>query len=348
MRKIILGLLVSFLLLTGCSSSGKKDPFENSAGREPKEILKVLEENGFVYELDSFSFVSEKLGTEFVSVPDENGKLATIIENSTAKGTVKILVTSTNEGIVGFKDDQVVCAYNFKDDKYLAKNGECSDEAKALVETGKADFGEWLTKIGVTYNEFRNFLFSGEGVDERLLALMNNTTSSKNDGNSASAIATPTPEPQTTNEYSSGMYKIGVDMPAGQYMLINKGSSKAYFALCADANCDDIIENDNFSYNSIVTAQDGDYLDLSRCSAYPFDEYTNVVTDGEGLFLVGRDIPAGEYKIEVNSEGSKGYYALLADTRERDIISNDNFEGSRYIDVKDGQYLELSRCHLVK
>lgn len=178
------------------------------------------------------------------------------------------------------------------------------------------------------------------------------TVSNVNDSDTENTVE-PTPESTVEPQieaYEPGTYKIGVDMPAGDYMLINTGQS-AYYAICSDPNGDDIINNDNFNYNSIITVIDGDYLELSRCNAFSLDEFNNQIelnTDGEGMFLVGTHIPAGEYKIEVTSEGNHGYYAILNDTREGDIQSNDNFEGSRYIEVSEGDILELSRCRLVK
>lgn len=66
---------------------------------------------------------------------------------------------------------------------------------------------------------------------------------------------------------------------------------------------------------------------------------------GEGMYKVGTDIPAGEYKL--TAEGStSGYWEVTASSAaDADIVGNDNFNGSTYVSVTDEQYLKLNRCY---
>lgn len=66
---------------------------------------------------------------------------------------------------------------------------------------------------------------------------------------------------------------------------------------------------------------------------------------GPQIYLVGADIPAGEYKLI--SQGDKGYFGISTDANGSDIIRNENFEGQMYINVCGGQFLELTRCTAV-
>lgn len=150
--------------------------------------------------------------------------------------------------------------------------------------------------------------------------------------------------------YYAGMYRIGTDMPSGEYYLFSQSNYGAYFEIDRDASgsYESIIANDNFNYNSIVTVSAGQYLKLDSCYAIPI-AYAKVSTAGEGMFKVGRDISAGEYKlISTNSFG--GYYEVAASALHDidSIISNDNFEGTRYVTVQNGQYLKLSGCKIIK
>jgi len=154
---------------------------------------------------------------------------------------------------------------------------------------------------------------------------------------------------KTTNKnYSSGQYKVGVDIPAGEYVLFS--SENGYFCISSDANGSDIIGNDNFNNNSIITVFDGQYVELSRCYAVPFNEAPNFAEGKEelndGMYKVGYHIPAGEYKLICTGKES-GYYCLYPDSVRKKIISNDNFEGSRYVSISEGQYLILRRCKLI-
>jgi len=62
---------------------------------------------------------------------------------------------------------------------------------------------------------------------------------------------------------------------------------------------------------------------------------------GNGVYEVGVDIPAGKYK----TSGKVGcYYAVLNSSDTFDIANNNIVDGVATVTVKDGDYLELSRC----
>lgn len=147
------------------------------------------------------------------------------------------------------------------------------------------------------------------------------------------------------NRHRAGVYKVGSDIPAGEYVILGGG----YFAITKDSTgtLDSIIANGNFDTNSIVTVHDGEYLEVSRGYFYSIDLNPEISTSGEGMFKVGLHIPAGEYKL-VCTSSIMGYCAVLSSSRHTlgSIISNDNFTGEKYITVRDGQYLELSRCRI--
>lgn len=143
--------------------------------------------------------------------------------------------------------------------------------------------------------------------------------------------------------YSSGQYKTGTDIPAGEYMIFSDGSS-GYFAISTDSNGADIIANENFEYNSILTINDGEYLELSRCYAVPIEYVESIELDKANMIKIGLYLPAGEYKLTADSD--MGYYAIYNDSRHQYIVANNNFQGQSYVTVSDGQYLLLSRCHI--
>ena len=145
-----------------------------------------------------------------------------------------------------------------------------------------------------------------------------------------------------THPYENGTYKIGVDMPGGEYVLFT--DSSGYFSVSSDSSGNSILFNDNFKNNSIVTIKNGEYLKLSRCYAEPISDVKLLSTDGEGMFLVGEHLSAGEYKLQATESG---YYCIYSNSRHDDIIDNDNFENETYVTVRNGQYLLLSRAWIV-
>ena len=53
---------------------------------------------------------------------------------------------------------------------------------------------------------------------------------------------------------------------------------------------------------------------------------------GDGMYKIGFDIPAGEYKLSATDD--RGYYCIYDNSSvTRDIQENDNFEGTTYCTV---------------
>lgn len=148
-------------------------------------------------------------------------------------------------------------------------------------------------------------------------------------------------------EYKEGQYKIGSDMPAGVYVLYQQDYSwMSYFAITSDANGKDILENDNFENRSVIEVIDGEFLEIKRCSAFPLEEDPGFGTVNgcilAGSYIIGRDIDPGEYKVEADA-GEMAYICIYTDTRRSKIHANDNFEGSRYVALEEGQLFEIKR-----
>lgn len=147
---------------------------------------------------------------------------------------------------------------------------------------------------------------------------------------------------------AEGKYKVGDDIPAGEYFLIADGF--ASFHILSDIN-GELINFDFFSSHSIISVLEGQYLELSRCAAVMFDKVPKNIFEGktisDGMYKIGYHIPAGEYKLTADRDiEGEGCYCLYTDSLCKDIISIEFFEDSKYINVFDGQYLKLSRCTL--
>lgn len=162
-----------------------------------------------------------------------------------------------------------------------------------------------------------------------------------------------TPQEKPEEEFiKTGMYKIGTDLEAGEYILYSEGGL-AYFAVTKDSSgeLESIIFNDNFSGTRYVTVEDGQYLEFTGSKMLPVENAPpQEPKDGkydEGMYKVGRDISAGEYKV-IPHEGELAYYEIRKDSKGsiEGIVANDNFESEKYITIKDGQYVKLSGCYI--
>lgn len=149
----------------------------------------------------------------------------------------------------------------------------------------------------------------------------------------------------------SGEYKVGQDIPAGEYYIVGNGGN-LYVEVASDSTgeLDSIISNLNTDGNTYVTVKEGEYLKVTGGDIYNLDkapfakEENGYYTDG--MYKVGQDIQAGEYNLE--SDDGMGYVEVTSDSRHTldSITTNDNFESNKIITVSDGQYITLSHCKL--
>ncbi len=157
-------------------------------------------------------------------------------------------------------------------------------------------------------------------------------------------------EKQTDNWIKQGMYKVGVDITAGEYIIQADGN--CYYSVSSDSSgsLDSIVANGNTSTHAYITVKDGQYIEVKRGKMIESSKQPAfTAVDGkysQGVYKVGKDIPAGEYKVVAKGNG---YYSVSKDSSGSlsSIISNDNFEGEKYITISDGQYLVLNRCELI-
>ncbi|QAT49278.1 hypothetical protein EQM14_05505 [Caproiciproducens sp. NJN-50] len=155
-------------------------------------------------------------------------------------------------------------------------------------------------------------------------------------------------------KYPEGMYKVGSDIPAGEYVMISNSKSIdfGYFQVAKDSSgtLDSIVANDNFENRSIITVSDGEYITVQYADIYAINDAPAISqTAGKissGMYKVGKDLKAGEYK--VHATDSSAYVEVSSDSSHllTSIISNDNFSGDKYISVENGQYIKIQNAEI--
>ena len=151
----------------------------------------------------------------------------------------------------------------------------------------------------------------------------------------------------------SGEYKVGTDLPAGEYYVKCDGYN-LYIEVASDSsgNLDSIIYNLNTESGAYITVEDGEYLTVSGGDIYELDKMPKIEPENgyykDGMYKIGTDLPAGEYQVE--SSKDLAYIEVASDSRHEieSIITNDNFESNTYVTVEDGQYLTLSNGAQIK
>lgn len=196
---------------------------------------------------------------------------------------------------------------------------------------------------------------TGADNDQNTQAQAEDQTESAGDTNTGGEAKNAQPEATTAgDEIKEGMYKIGTDLPAGEYILLSKSALPAYFQVSSDSSgsLESIISNDNFNGSRYITVSDGQYLELRGSGGYTADKAPSLVpadgTYNEGMYKTGKDIPPGEYKLIPDGGSINSYVEVTEDSAGTldSIVSNDNFTAEKYITISDGQYIKLVGCHI--
>lgn len=149
---------------------------------------------------------------------------------------------------------------------------------------------------------------------------------------------------EVKNFYANGQFKVGADVPAGEYIAVGTGYVCVSTTPEANAINGEILINDNVQNSRLcVTANADEYIQImGDIKLYSASDAPAIDTSGEipaGQYKVGRDIKAGEYKINLLTDG---YFAVTRDGR-RDFVKNQFAQsgGSFYAAVTDSQYLQI-------
>jgi hypothetical protein len=155
--------------------------------------------------------------------------------------------------------------------------------------------------------------------------------------------------------WPAGTYEVGKDIPAGEYVIITNSKEYSMFQISTDSSLsvDSTVAMDLFKNRTIVTVNEGEFLDITIGTLYPINEAPAVPSTGilpEGTYKVGLDLPAGQYTLNSTNSSYQGYYEVNSNSRHTfdGIIRNDQFTGTVTVTVSDGQYLILSFAELVR
>jgi fibronectin type 3 domain-containing protein len=145
--------------------------------------------------------------------------------------------------------------------------------------------------------------------------------------------------------YSAGVYKIGTDIPAGEYLFVATNMDYAEFYTTTDAAGTNFT-SDGLPYPTCYgTIKSGQYLTIISSKAYPLASapLQKINTDGSflpGQYKVGRDIPAGTYVINYQATNDFGYFDIESNSLNdySGYVGSDWYSGRIYVTLTAGQY----------
>lgn len=159
-----------------------------------------------------------------------------------------------------------------------------------------------------------------------------------------------------SNAYPAGMYKIGSDLPAGTYFLTADpdaiiSTSTVLDGSSSDANMLSFMTFDAFA---IIGVREGEYLEITDATISDYAA-SKAITDAaiaegitDGMYEVGFHIEAGEYKTSANEDAYLPSITVYADPYQDKMIDFKLVDGSGYITLRDGQFLQLDDVTLTK
>lgn len=234
---------------------------------------------------------------------------------------------------------------------------EQSPDGKKKKKGGCLKFGLIAVGIVVVIGIIGN-LASGNGSESpsssavpAVVQSAEASSSSSKAMSSADKASSSEKEAKKAQSFSEGMYKVGTDLPAGEYVLVTDSLSYFQISKNSTGTLDSIISNDNFSNRSIITVNKDQYLTVKGATIYALADAPAVdISSGtlpEGMYKIGTDIEAGEYKVHPNSGMSYCEVSKSSTHTLDSIVSNDNFTADKYITVKEGQYLKIAGAELL-
>lgn len=169
-----------------------------------------------------------------------------------------------------------------------------------------------------------------------------------------SAVAKPgnvSEEETQATSYAEGEYKVGTDIPAGEYVLIGRESGSYFQISSAPAQAMyGVSRNDLFTSRLYITLKQDEYFQIRNCRAYAVADAPQVTADSgvltNGMYKVGTDIPAGNYKIV--ALGGDAYAEIDNDSFHNtdSAATNLTFQDNRYLALQSGQYIILDNAKL--
>lgn len=161
----------------------------------------------------------------------------------------------------------------------------------------------------------------------------------------------PVDEQPTSITFNAGMYKVGTDIPQGDYLIVTNESTYLEVTSDSTGSFESILYNANFENSQYINIKSGQYLMFRKGTAYPIDTAPVLKPIAgkylAGMYKIGRDIPPGEYKV-VPTESNSGYYEILKGLSGDfdDLETNGIVENTIYLTLSSG-YVEVSRAYII-
>lgn len=155
--------------------------------------------------------------------------------------------------------------------------------------------------------------------------------------------------------WTNGIFKCGSDFEPGDYYILSLCMGGATFDVSNDPN--DFPWTD-YRFLRKISVDKGQYVNIPAEGIMVYASEVEANTwDKFGVYLVGRDLPEGDYKIvSISDEYCSELYSVIGICGSYQICNNDPAEtpvsssllynSQAYISLKNGQYITINNARL--
>lgn len=287
---MIAPLLCAFILLALCACSSNSVDYAKQA-KEDAENLEDVTLSITTFKVPAAWNKAEDStdddvtyyapwGTGFIDLsvttgntfPDDTEKW---VKEDLLAGSDGLTFENIEAGTRGFAETYTADMYRTVDDKkykgktFIILSGTASHHYSILLpEDAYSSYESLIPELFSSINGMG--LYMAPITVSTAASKTSTTSESSNASNANNNNTSANADAQKTTSYDEGTYKVGTDIPAGEYKLTCTGSLKGYWEVTESSEVGaHIVDNDNFTGSTYVTLSDGQYIKFERCSAEP-------------------------------------------------------------------------------
>lgn len=326
------------MILSGCKSKPEAETTDSSSAPSASQVDATTAPE---------STTGDSTETEAATEPVKTEKVTSAAPSAEVNNPVKV----TEPKVETVK---IIDSYSWNGDGTY----KCGNDSHCLVPGEYYIVRSGSAKCSVSITNGSGYGISREIGKDTLVTLNSGYTLSVTDGKFIHS-SKASPGPDSSGIYTDGIYKVGRDIPAGEY-IARKSSSAPYNAGFTFRKSTDYFSGESLDMRHVdtpiyITLEAGEYVEivygsLEKASGTPIASANKDGSYSSGMYKVGIDLPAGRYMLIPNSATTYRMYNIYSDSlyNSSSLIKSETALSSTVeLRLKNGQYIEFIGCKLM-
>lgn len=209
-----------------------------------------------------------------------------------------------------------------------------SSESKGFFK----QYRDYTEESGEAYEIFPSAIYR-TFMEGEIVVLQNvrATAPSKN-----ADINTETSDGTFEKKYMPAMYRVGIDIEPGIYVAYGPQKWTSTIEISNGTSLADSGSSYNLNCIAIFLLDSGQYVDVHE-DAYlvPYSVIKEMDPRTTGIYYVGKDVKAGEYKILPSNDENSHYWAIYSSLSISNMIKDSYFDNQEYVSLEDNTYFVM-------